>query len=136
METSQDPVNQIVANWKDHIYENVSNYGTAAYDSYKRKGKGVLVIYFCNAQTKMSGLAAQIPVDYMTLNDPRVKKNGGWPVDNIPDIVGRCDFESQFVVLAIISEKESHACRLRLPQSKESRDRDIVNAAIFGGKGH
>lgn len=96
--------------WLGYLSDNADNYAYAAWEGYQKWGRGCLVLNFKYLRELPDGRHL-MPIQYMTVDDPRIRARGGWPVENIPKLIEEYDPESQMVVLMIEPDGRTTAGR-------------------------
>jgi hypothetical protein len=128
--------------WRAHLTEHVEAYAACAWYGYQRKGRGVVAVDFNVADRDAKGEIIGYGMEYLTLDDPVIGERGGWPVEQVPDLVKRYEPETQMVVLVCVPNEDgkgytAHATRMGPLPIKEMYQRHLAKQAISNYKpGH
>jgi len=76
-------------------------WSALAKEQYSNRGRGILCFRFDAAKWSPGGKL--VGVEYLTADDPKVDQRGGWPSEQIPQLIEEYDPQSQFLFLAIFA---------------------------------
>jgi hypothetical protein len=120
-------------NWQEFLATHCEQHAAVAWDGYMQKGRGVLVLNLAQAKLGVMGGEWAIPIEYIAEYDPVVDERGGWPVEQVPDVIRRYDPQTEIVVLVIERDGAAHVTRIgnmamNPPQAYQRR---LAQDAIF-----
>lgn len=89
MDTPDGHITFLRSQWRD--------FASFAYEKYLTQGRGAVVVDFRSATKDGPGLS--IPTSYIAEASDRLKKLGGWPNQEIAEVISEYDPEQDVVII-------------------------------------